>query len=323
MISLFKDRSAVSVFWLIIICFGLHTSSLLHAPEIVISPADGYFYYILQPLKNAQPYFVSLLFILLIFLLAMQLNFMLNALHMFPKQTNAAALAFLLFSALLPQFNVLSTALFACNLFIWILYSACRLYAAPNPKTSIYNFGMLCGFSMLLYYPMLPLIMIALLALVIMRSFKINEWFVLFFGLITPAYFLASYLFITGNLKFLPKPLQIFDIIRLPVPPIMFIITFAVSTLIILWGIFSVQSSGINALIQVRKSWSVFFIAMLLLLPAVFFIKDAYPLVLLLVVLPGAAYTGYAFANSRNILPVIFFWVLLGLSIYNNWFAKY
>ncbi|MFT4152828.1 hypothetical protein [Parafilimonas sp.] len=323
MISLFKDRSAVSVFWLIIICFGLHTNSLLNPPDVVISPADGYFYYILRPLQQAQPYLASLLFILLIFLLALQLNFVLNALRMYSRQGNAAALAFLLFSALLPQFNVLSTALFACNLFIWILYSACSLYAASRPKAAIYNFGMFCGLSILLYYPSFPLVIIAFLTLMIIRSFKINEWFVLLFGLLTPAYFLISYLFLTGNLKFLPQPRQIFDMIQMPVPPIMFIITFSVSTLIILWGIFSVQSSGVNTLIQVRKSWSVFFAAMLLMLPVVFFIKGAYPLVLLLVVLPGAAYTGYAFAHSRNILPVIFFWALVGLSIYNNWFAKY
>ena len=87
---------------------------------------------------------------------------MLNALHMYPKQTHTAALAFILFTALLPHYNVLSTALFACNFFIWILYSACKLYASPNPKTAIYNFGLLCGLCALLYYPSLPLIIIAI-----------------------------------------------------------------------------------------------------------------------------------------------------------------
>lgn len=323
MISLFKDRSAVSVFWLIIVCFGLHTPSLLHPPRVVITPADGYFYYLLQPLQNAQPYFASLLFILIVFLLALQLNFMLNALRMYPKQTNTAALAFLLFTALLPQYNVLSTALFACNFFIWILYGACKLYAAPNPKTSIYNFGLLCGLCILLYYASLPLIIIALIALLIIRPFKLNEWFVLLFGIITPAYFLITYLFVAGQLHLLPPPQNVFGLIQLPLPPVFVIVTFAVATLIILWGIFFVQGADVNVLIQVRKSWSVLFAAMLLMLPVIFFIKGAYPLALLLVVIPGAAYTGYAFANSRNILPVLFYWTLIGISIYNNWFAKY
>lgn len=323
MISLFKERSAFSIFWLTIICFGLHANSLLHPPPVEINPGDGYFYYLLRPLQNVQPYFASLLFILLVLLLAFQLNAMLNALRMYSKQTHTAALAFLLFTALLPQFNVLSTALFACNFFIWIMYSACKLYAAHNPKTSIYNFGMLCGLCILLYYPSLPLIVIALLALAIIRPFKINEWFVLVFGIITPAYFLICYFLLTGQLNLLPQVQDIFDFIQLPVPSLFTIITFAVATLIILWGIFSVQSSGSNVLIQVRKSWTIFFTVMVLMLTVVFFIRGAYPFALLIVVIPGSAYVGFAFGHSRNILPVIFFWILIGLVIYNNWFANY
>jgi hypothetical protein len=322
-ISLFKDRSAVSVFWLIIICFGLHTNSLLNPPQVVISPADGFFYYILSPLQIAQPYFISLLYILLIFLLALQLNFILNVLHMYPKQSYTAALAFLLFSALLPQFNVISAALFACNLFIWILYSACKLYAAPNPKTSIYNFGLLCGLCVVLYYPSLPLVLIALLALIIIRPFRLNEWFVLCFGLITPAYFLATYFFLTNRLSMLPQPQQVFNLIKLPVPPVITIVTLVTAAVVTVWGVLAVQSSGANVLIQVRKSWTVLLVALIFILPVVFLINGAFPLILLLAMLPAAAYTGFAFANSRNILPVIFFWVLIGLVIYNNWFAKY
>ena len=323
MISLFKERSAFSFFWLIIICFGLHANSLLHPPPVEIAPGDGCFYYLLQPLQNVQPYYASLLFILLVLLLALQLNFIMNALHMYPKPTHTAAIAFILFTALLPQFNVLSTALFACNLFIWIIYSACKLYGTHNPKTSIYNFGMLCGLCVLLYYPSLPLIIIALMALAIIRPFKINEWFVIVFGIITPAYFLGGYLFLTGQLSLLPQLQNVFDLIQLSVPSVFTIITFAVATLVILWGVFSVQGSGSNVLIQVRKSWSVFFAAMVLMLPVIFFIKGAYPLVLLIAVIPGAAYAGFAFTQSRNILPIICFWVLISLAIYNNWFANY
>ena len=324
MISLYKDKSAVSVFWLIIICFGLHINALLHPPvAVTISPADGFFYDILKPLQNAAPYFVSLVYVLMIFLLALQLNFMLNALRMYPKQSYTAAMAFLLFSALLPAFSAVSTALFACNFFIWILYSACKLYASPNPKTSIYNFGLLCGLCIILYFASLPLILIALLALVIIRPFKLNEWFVLVFGILTPAYFLVTYLFITEKLNMLPDPGNIFKLVKLPVPPIMIMVTWAAAALIALWGINSVQGSAATVLIQVRKSWTIFLVAFFGLLPVVFFITGAYPLVLLLAMVPAAAYAGFAFAGSRNILPVIFFWVLIALSIYNNWFANY
>jgi hypothetical protein len=321
-VSLFKDRSAVSVFWLIIVCFGLHTQTLINPPQVVISPNDGFLFYLLRPLQHAEAYLVSLLYIVFIFLLALQLNFVLSVLRMYPRQSYTAALAFLLFSALLPAFNVISAALVACNFFIWILYGASKLYAAPNAKSSIYNFGLLNGLCVLLYYPSVPLILIAVIALAIIRPFRLNEWFVLFFGIITPAYFLITYFFLTGQLN-LVRLQQVFNLIRLPVPPVLTIITWLVAALVALWGIFSVQNSLANVLIQVRKSWSVFLLAFIFFLPMVFLATGAYPFALLMAIVPASAYAGFALANNRNILPVVFFWALLGLSIYNNWFAKY
>jgi len=322
-ISLFKERSAVSVFWLIIICFGLHLHSLITPPQIVVAPSDGFFYYLINPFKNADTYFSSLAYVLIIFLLALQINFVLSNLRMFPKPSYTPALAFIIFSALIPAFNVINAALFACILLTWILYSACKLYAAHNSKTSIYNFGLLCGLCVILYYPSAPLIIIAFIALAIIRSFHVNEWFVLFFGIITPAYFLTAYLFLTDQLNLVPAPQQLFDIIKLPLQPLLVIISLVTASVATVWGIFLVRNLGGNVLIQVRKGWSVFFVTLLFIIPVIFFIKGAFPAVFLLAAVPAACYTGFAFANSRNILPVIFFWVLVGLSIYNNWFAKY
>lgn len=319
MVSFFRDKSPAAIFWLLILCFALHINTLLSPPPIVADPANGFFYYLFAPLQNAPPYFASLLFVLMVYSLALQVNFMLNSLHLLPRQAYTPALAFILFTALLPSLHAITPALFACNFFIWILYRASKLYAAPNPKTAIYNFGLLNGLCIILYYPTLALIIIALLALAIMRAFKPNEWFVLIFGLITPAYFLGGYLFLTGQLNLLPQPQQVFGLLKLPVQPIIIIISLGITVLATLWGIFSVQNSGTNVLIQVRKSWSVFFVALIFTLPISFFIKEAFPTVLLLAAVPAASYAGYAFSVSRNILPVIFFWILLGLAIYSNW----
>ena len=95
------------------------------------------------------------------------------------------------------------------------------------------------------------------------------------------------------------------------------------AALTIVWGMLSVKNSRGNVLIQVRKSWSVFFASLLLFIPVVFFMNGAYPSALLLVAVPAACYTGFAFASNRNIVPVVFFWVLAGMAVYNNWFAKY
>jgi len=323
-VAFFKDKSAVSVFWLIILCFGLHVYSLINPPQLIANPNEGFFYYLMEPFANLQPYTMAILYVLIVFLTALQLNFVLNELKMLPRQSYTPAAAFLLLSSLFPDFNQVSAALLACNFLIWIIYSSCRLYNAHKPGTAIYNLGLLTGIAIILYYPMLPLVIIVLLALAVMRPFRLNEWFVLIFGLLTPIYFLTAIMFLRNHLQVLPLPGQLliltFNSIR--VLPIV-IITLAVAAAISLSGIIAVQSDH-RDLIQVRKSWYLVFIFLLFFIPGILFIQHAWPAAILLAMVPAACYTGFTFdSTTRKVLPVIFFWALLGLSIYNNWFAKY
>ena len=325
MVSFFKDKSAVSVFWLIILCCGLHVYSLINAPQLNVSVNEGFFYYLLKPFANLQPYTLSVIYVLLIFLIALQLNFVVNELNLLSKQSYTPALAFVLLSALVPVFNQVSAALLSCNFLIWIFYSACRLYNAPNAKASIYNIGLITGISIILYYAMMPLAIIVLLSFLIIRSFRANELFILLFGLLTPFYFLIAGLFLKGNLKFLPLPQQIFNIYFNSSPQFSLIsITLIVAALVTLWAMITVQQTGSRELIQVRKSWTLAGVFLIFHIPAIFFVRQAYPSAVLIAMIPAACYIGYAFGSaSRSIIPTIIFWLFVGLSIYNNWFAKY
>ena len=325
MVSFFKDKSAVSVFWLIILCCGLHVYSLINAPRLNVSASEGFFYYLLQPFANLQPYTLSVTYVLLIFLIALQLNFVVNELNLLTKQSYTPALAFVLLSALLPVFNQVSAALLSCNFIIWIFYSACRLYNAPNAKASIYNIGLITGVSIILYYAMMPLAIIVLLSFLIIRSFRANELFILLFGIITPFYFLITCLFLKGNLKLLPLPQQLFNIYFTVKPQFsLIIITLIVVALVTAWAMIVVQQTGSRELIQVRKSWTLAGVFLIFFIPAIFLVQQAYPLAVLVAMIPAACYLGYAFGStSRSIIPTIIFWLFVGLSIYNNWFAKY
>ncbi|HEY2725918.1 MAG TPA: DUF6427 family protein [Parafilimonas sp.] len=325
MVSFFKDKSAVSVFWLIILCCGLHVYSLINAAQLNVSASEGFFYYLLQPFANLQPYTLSVIYVLLIFLIALQLNFVVNELNLLTKQSYTPALAFVLLSALLPVFNQVSAALLSCNFIIWIFYSACRLYNAPNAKASIYNIGLITGVSIILYYAMMPLAIIVLLSFLIIRSFRANELFILLSGILTPFYFLITCLFLKGNLKLLPLPQQLFSIYFNVKPQFsLIIITLIVVALVTAWAMIVVQQTGSRELIQVRKSWTLAGVFLIFFIPAIFLVQQAYPSAVLVAMIPAACYLGYAFGStSRSIIPTIIFWLFVGLSIYNNWFAKY
>lgn len=325
MVSFFKDKSAVSVFWLIIVCCGLHVFSLIHAPQLIINANEGFLYYLLKPFENLQPYTLSVIYVLIIFLVALQLNFAVNELHLLPKPSYTPALAFVLLSALLPAFNQISAALLSCNFMIWIFYSTCRLYNAQNAKSSIYNLGLITGISIILYYAMMPLVVIVLISFLIIRSFRPNEIFILIFGILTPFYILISYLFLKDELKLLPSSTQLFNLYFISKPQFLLpFITLVVTALITAWAMLVVQQTGSRELIQVRKSWTLAAMFLILFIPAIFLVQQAYPAAVLVAMVPAACYIGFAFGSTtRSIIPVIFFWLFVGLSIYNNWFAKY
>ena len=326
MVSFFKDKSAVSVFWLIIVCCGLHVYSLINAPQLNFSPQQGLFYYVLQPLTNLHPYTLSVLYVLLVFLTALQLNFAVSELHLLTKQSYTPALAFVLLSALVPQFNQLSAALLSCSFIVWIIFSVCRLYNKNNAGTAIFNLGLLTATSVIFYYPMLPLIIGVLIGFIIIRSFNINEFFVLIFGLITPLYFLICILFLNDNFSFLPQPEKLFNIyfnIQTFRPQPLTIVTIAATIFILFWAIVVVKQNSNRELIQVRNSWNILILLLVFFIPSLFFIQNALPSALLVALVPAACFIGFAFGSaSRSIIPTIFFWLLVGLNIYNNWFAK-
>ncbi len=325
MVSFFKDKSAVSVFWLIILCCGLHVYSLINAPQLNISVSEGFVYYLLRPFTNLQPYTLSVIYVLLIFLIALQLNFVVTELNLLYKPSYTPALAFVLLSALLPVFNQVSAALLSCNFLIWIFYGTCRLYNAQNAKSVIFNIGLLTGLSIILYYAMMPVALIILLSFFIMRPFRANELFILLFGIITPIYFLLTWLFLKGDLKLLPSSQQLFNFYINAKPQFsLIIITLIIAAAVTVWSMLIVQRTGSRELIQVRKSWTLAAVFFIFFIPAIFFVQQAYPSAVLVVMIPAACYIGYAFGStSRSIIPTIIFWLFVGLSIYNNWFAKY
>lgn len=324
MVSFFKDKSAVSVFWLIIVCCGLHAYSLINAPLLNISVNEGFFFYLLNSFSNLQPYTLSVIYVLLIFLIALQLNFVVNALNLLTRQSYSAALAFVLLSALLPVFNQVTAALLSCNFIVWIFYGVCRLYNAPNAKSSIFNIGLITGVSIILYYAMMPLAVIVLLSFLIIRPFRANELFILLFGIITPFYFLISILFLKGNLKLLPLPQQLFNFYFKAQPHFSFAtVTLIIAAAVTVWAMWVVRRSEKRELIQVRKSWTLAAVFLIFFIPTIFFLKMAYPPAILVAMIPAVCYIGYAFGStSRSIIPTIIFWLFVGLSIYNNWFAK-
>lgn len=320
MVSLFKEKNTPAVFGLIVASLALHAFFIFQPPQVVTSPGDGVLYYALKPLSSVPSIFLSILYHIIILVQALRLDNVLNEFRMYQRQTYTAAIAYIMITALLPSFANITTALIANSFIIWMLFRMVRLYNTPAPKGMVYNLGLLAGCMALLYYPAIGIVPVVFFALGVTRPFRITEWFIILLGIITPAYFWCGYLFLTEQLGSLKGIATIFQVHKIIEPHLKYIaIALGAIGLVLIAGVFNWRTHNGRMVIQVRKIWSVLFIMLLLMWPAVFITKAAWPNALLLAAVPAAAFIGNAFLYPKRLISAMFFWLMVAAIVYINW----
>ncbi|RYG03327.1 MAG: hypothetical protein EOO02_08680, partial [Chitinophagaceae bacterium] len=103
--------------------------------------------------------------------------------------------SYLLLTSLFPEWNYFSAPLIINLFLIWIFYRMTNLYNTPKPVASIFNIGMILGVVTLLYQPAIVFVLLLLLALFIMRPFRVQEWLIGLLGISAPYYFLLLILY--------------------------------------------------------------------------------------------------------------------------------
>ena len=321
MISFFKEKSASAVFSLTLVSFGIRLFFWQHHPVIKSNANDGLIHVVLSQLTVLPTIAVALLYHVIVILQALRLNYAINDLRMSPRQGYTAALAYVLLTALVPAWNNISPALVINSMVIWLLFRMFKMYNSPSPRSLVFNIGMITGCTIILYYASLPLILLAFIALAVFRPFRFNEWLILLLGILTPFYFLGGYLFMNDKLAIILSQLDVFDlqVIR-PANLAINIVTFALAGLGIISGIYLWQANSGRMVIQVRKNWIILFFMIILFIPGVYLIKDAWPTSLLLAAPAAAAFVSNVWQYPKsNFVPALFFWALVAMIIVNNW----
>lgn len=323
MVSLFKEKSTAAVFGIIIISAGLRAFFWQNPPQVITNPGDGFIYYFLEQFKLLPATLLPVIYHLVVIIQAMRLNYVLNEVRLFPKVAFTTALAYILLTALIPGWNNISSALIVNSLVILLIYRMVRLYNAPNPKTLLYNIGLITGSTVLLYFPAVPFVIVAFFALGTLRPFRVNEWITLLFGILTPFYFLTGWLFLNDKFSLVVNQLKMFTPQNIRTENLLLLAaTLGVAVVAVVTGFFYWQSNNGRMVIQVRKSWSILFTAMLLVIPVVFIMDNTWPEALLLATVPAAAFVSNTFLYpKKNFFTGLLFWILAGLIVYNNWFV--
>ncbi|MGE5518854.1 MAG: hypothetical protein ACM3VS_02925 [Candidatus Dadabacteria bacterium] len=296
----------------------------------VISPTAsdaGLFHLFIDGINSSgvdHAFLASFFSLILLFIQAFIINYVMNEYRMNTKQTYLPAMAYLLITSLLPEWNYLSAPLLASTLVIWAFSKLFKMYNLGNANGELYNTGLILGISSYVYFPSTAFVLCIIIGLMILKAFRLNEILLIILGVITPYYFYASYLFLSSSFsipKFLPG-------VFLSVPGVKSSIYIALTTFLLgmpfLIGGFYVQKNLHKMLIQVRKNWSILLLYVVISFFVPFVNTTSTFVNWVLMAAPFAAFHACAYYFPiRKFMPNLLFFITAGYIIYNQYFTHF
>jgi hypothetical protein len=319
-ISIFRDKSIIAIFGLVLCALLIHLH-IFSVPVIIKADTDtGLFSWILKTyLIRLKPFVINFFYIALLLLQAIRLNIILNNSKMFNKSGFTTGFAYILLSGLLINAYALTPALLTISLIILVVKNAFSLYNNPAAKGLIFNIGFISTLSFICYQPSVLLLVAIMFALGILRAFRPTEWLILLLGIIAPAYLVLSGLFLSNKMQVLPMLL----------PKIHFAISiikdpwywFSLSTIVVLVlaGLILWYPNSNRMVIQTRKNWVVMLILSLLLLLNLFAFSNNNQFPEILCLVPMAAFlSNYFLYTRRSILANLLVLVSVATIVHNH-----
>ena len=321
MIAIFKQKSPGNIVVLLLFGLLLKLPLFLYPKNIEAGPVDGRFYqWFISVLPPNNPMVYSVLAFALLYTQALMINYMINEYRMIVKATYLPAMAYLLITSLLPEWNYLSSPMLANSFIIWMFIYLFSLYNSNNAKPQVYNIGLMAGITSYIYFPSAAFALCVLIGLMILKPFRLNEIVLFFLGFLTPYYFHAVYLFLFEKLSFR----SFFQSISIKTPILENSIWLAggifLLTITFLVGGYHVQAHLRKMLIQVRKNWSVLLIYLLLAFFIPFINSDQTFHAWILVTVPFAAFHACAYFYPVNrLFPLLIFFITIVYILYQQY----
>lgn len=323
----FKANNPYNTFLLFVYGLLLKLPVFLHPVVPEPQKIDGFLYrYLLQwlkPLGAGLPALYSIFAFLLLYTQAITFNKLVNEQRLFQKPNYLTGMSYLLITSLFREWNVLSSPLIINSLLIWVWARMSNLHNnTQNVKTTLFNIGMAIGVCTFFYFPSIAFAILIVVGLVITRPFRISEWLIALFGIITPYYFLLAYVFLTDKWKNYKFPG-----IAVTAPRFNQTGWSLTAIIIVLFctviGFFLMQKNFRRQLVQTRKSWN---LVSLYLLVAVFvpFINDTHTFEYwILSAIPISAYCACTFFYpEKRWFPTVLHWLMLAFVIVTGYFVS-
>lgn len=289
--------------------------------HVVARPQDGFLYdrllRFLEPVTSVFPSFFAVAAFLLLFWQAYLLTNFINNQRLVNRANYLPGMALMLISSFIPEFNYLSAPLIVSLLFLLSFTFIFRAHSHPNAKALIFNCGLVLGCATMFFQPAVFFLVWGLLALAMLRPFRVNEWLLLILGLLTPYYFYLIYLFLTDQWATVHTLLEPFTVgISLKKQQLWFAGALFLTILPLLAGIYSIHALSSKMLIQVRKGWVLFQLYFVVTVAIAFVNPGPGFTNWVLILVPCAAIHGFGYKSSEvRLYPLIAFWLTVGYII--------
>lgn len=327
MIGIFKNSHPSNNFILFIYGLILRWPSFVHPIQPEVGKEDAFIYQAIASGMNQifslNAYLYSFVLFAMVFLQAVLINNMVNAQKLFHRPNDFSGMAFLLFTAVMPGWFVLNPGFLLALILTWIFAIIFKFSANNESRSQSFNAGFVLSLGVMIYAPALVFLFLLLIALILLRPFKPQEWVLVFLGLITPVYFVLSYLY----LKSMPLSLMIPQItlgIQKPNFSVYQIVGLSIVFLLILTGLGFSQSNSRKLLVQSRNCWSVLFVAVIIssLLP--FFNTNSLSNTLMPMAVSGCVFAAASFYYpERKWFSVFSHLLLWTIAIINGYFFAF
>lgn len=314
MVSQFKSKSSSSVIWITLLGIFVHLPFIFQGPEVVILPGSPLLSKILVPFQSFSSFVLFVFYLLLIILQASRLNVAANNLSLFPKENSLSGMAYILFTALLPEWNNISGSLIINTLLIEMLATFRLLHTSEKPEKLIFNLSICMGLAIMFYPPSIVWALLLFLALAVLCQFKMRLILVWLIGIIVPYYFLATYLFLTDKIIQIRTYIPHFDLhpFVMKEKPIVYILAFGFILLSVIIGILSGQQNSGKLVISARKIWGVISFIFFVAIGVYFVFNDAMKSVLFFATVPAALLSANTFFYSnKKWVSGFWFWLIV------------
>jgi hypothetical protein len=326
-IGIFRQKTPANTFILLFYALVLKFPLFLHPVAPELHPEDNYLYRVilhgLDSVAHNAPVLYSLLTFLLLVSQATLLNRICNHHKVLPKPNYLPGMSYILITSLLPDWGHFSAPLLINTIMIWVWYRMMELYNSQHPGTAIFNIGFWTGIVSLLYIPAVAFLLLMFFALLAMRPFRIREWFVGLLGFTFPYYFLFLFLYLGGRWKWSDVVPHI--VFTVPAFPASIWISLSMVWLLIpfIIGGWYVQHNLNKFLIQIRKSWSLLLLYLIVAVLVILINRvNSYENWIIMAVPFAAFHAAAYYFPPKTLGPNILHWLIVAYIVAMNYFIR-